>query len=427
MSGAPSGAGRLLVAQLGARRGYAVPRGLHACGRLERLVTDATGDLWPWRLLRAVPPRRRPAALRRLLARRVEGVPRDRVRGLPGFALAGLFDRPRAGGEPQPARWARRNARFARGAAARGFGGAGAVYAFNGAALEVLDAARARGLVTVLDQTSMPWRDHTRVLLGERARHPGWETAPGELDEEGALAAREEAEWERADLVVCGSAGVRDALAARGVGPDRVAVVPYGVDAARFRADRGGTGAEPGPLRVLFAGKVQLAKGVAYLLDAARRLDPGRVRLRLVGPVALGAGALAALREAGVEVAGGVPRPAMPGVYARAQVFVFPSLSEGSANACYEAMASGLPLVVTREAGSVARDGEDGWIVPARDGRAIAEALERLAGDPARRRAMGASAAARAAAFPTSSYGARLAAAIDGRPAGGPPAGGPDA
>ena len=59
---------------------------------------------------------------------------------------------------------------------------------------------------------------------------------------------------------------------------------------------------------------------------------------------------------------------------AAADVFVFPSLFEGSAVVTYEALACGLPGIVTAEAGSVVRDGVDGLIVPARDVEALAAA-----------------------------------------------------
>ena len=65
-----------------------------------------------------------------------------------------------------------------------------------------------------------------------------------------------------------------------------------------------------------------------------------------------------------------------------------PSLWEGSAIAVLEAMAMGLPPVVTPNTGSVVRDGEEGFIVPIRDSDAIAAALTRLADDETARRTM---------------------------------------
>jgi glycosyltransferase involved in cell wall biosynthesis len=89
-----------------------------------------------------------------------------------------------------------------------------------------------------------------------------------------------------------------------------------------------------------------------------------------------------------------------------------PSLFEGSSLAAAEAMAQGMPLVVTPNTGSFARDGVDGHIVPIRDAEAIAEALERLRDEPARQ-AMGESAAARAREFTWHRYRQKLVQHVD--------------
>src|SRR5262249_59811951 len=65
----------------------------------------------------------------------------------------------------------------------------------------------------------------------------------------------------------------------------------------------------------------------------------------------------------------------------------------------YEALASGLPSVVTPQAGSVVRDGIEGLLVPPRDVDALADRMERLGRDPGLRQEMGSAARARAMAF----------------------------
>jgi glycosyltransferase involved in cell wall biosynthesis len=97
----------------------------------------------------------------------------------------------------------------------------------------------------------------------------------------------------------------------------------------------------------------------------------------LVGPSVLRACALRALATE-AEIVGAVPRADVSQHYAWADVLVLPTLSEGSANVVYEAMAAGLAVVTTANAGSIIRDGHDGLIVPARDATAIALAIHRL-------------------------------------------------
>ena len=98
-----------------------------------------------------------------------------------------------------------------------------------------------------------------------------------------------------------------------------------------------------------------------------------------------------------------------------ADILVYPSLHEGSAFVTYEALASGLPVITTPNAGSVVRDGVEGYIVPVRDVDALAERIERLRADLTLRARMAASARARALEFTWDAYRARVGAWLDSR------------
>jgi glycosyltransferase involved in cell wall biosynthesis len=69
-------------------------------------------------------------------------------------------------------------------------------------------------------------------------------------------------------------------------------------------------------------------------------------------------------------------------------VFVFPSLAEGSAYVTYQALAAGLPMITTLMSGSILRDGVEGFLVRPRDASAIADRLRILYNDPVRRSQM---------------------------------------
>src|SRR5262249_11308352 len=100
--------------------------------------------------------------------------------------------------------------------------------------------------------------------------------------------------------------------------------------------------------------------------------------------------------------------------YAWADVFLLPSVCEGSATVTYEALAAGLPVVCTPNTGSVVRDGVDGFIVPVGDVDAIVERLERLA-DPSLRAEFSVRARGRAAEFTLDAYRRRLLAALQAK------------
>ena len=76
-------------------------------------------------------------------------------------------------------------------------------------------------------------------------------------------------------------------------------------------------------------------------------------------------------------------------------------------------MASGLPVVTTPNAGSVVRDGKDGFIVPVRDVDALRARIEQLYRDPELRTEMGRSAAAHAADYTWDVYSRRIGTALD--------------
>jgi glycosyltransferase involved in cell wall biosynthesis len=95
--------------------------------------------------------------------------------------------------------------------------------------------------------------------------------------------------------------------------------------------------------------------------------------------------------------------------YQNADFFVFPSLHEGSALVTYEALACGLPTITTRNAGSVVRDGREGYLVPIRSPEGLAAAMEALRQDQTSRRAMGIAARRRAQAFTWRASGDALA------------------
>jgi glycosyltransferase involved in cell wall biosynthesis len=135
--------------------------------------------------------------------------------------------------------------------------------------------------------------------------------------------------------------------------------------------------AAAGPLRVCYVGTLDLRKGFVYLLRAARMLGADHVALEMVEATGdRGSKALLARERVGLNltVRPGDPAPA----YQRAEVFVLPSLEDGFGFVTAEAMASGLPVIVTDQCGSAewVRPGDSGWVVRAGDAGALAAALD---------------------------------------------------
>jgi glycosyltransferase involved in cell wall biosynthesis len=199
-----------------------------------------------------------------------------------------------------------------------------------------------------------------------------------------------------ADRIVVPSVHIAQTLARHGTPYERIRVIPYAADCRRFRprphAHHGST------CTFLFAGGISQRKGIKYLLEAWRAIQRPGWKLQLLGRLPRDMIPLQRYLE-NVELVGSVSHAEMPARMAAADVFVFPSLFEGSAVVTYEALACGLPIVVTPNAGSVVRDGIEGFVVPPRDVDALGTCMERLGNDPVLRAEMAGAARARARAF----------------------------
>ena len=187
-----------------------------------------------------------------------------------------------------------------------------------------------------------------------------------------------------------------------GVQPERVSLVRgAGVDVRRFRPRP-----EPaGPVRVTMVSRLLWDKGVREFVDAAMlvRKARGDVVFTLVGAPDEGNPTSVPSEEVRSWAADGLVewwgyREDLADVLADSHVAVLPSYGEGLPKTLLEAAACGRPIVATDVSGcrEVVRHGDNGLLVPARDAGALANAIMALAGDPARRAAMGAAGRRRA-------------------------------
>ncbi len=196
--------------------------------------------------------------------------------------------------------------------------------------------------------------------------------------------------------IICVSEFDRQQALRAGIGPpDRLFVVPNGVDPAAWMQDRArppaGSHAER-PATAIMVGRLAVPKDPATLLEAWRRIGPPH-RLILVGAGPLLADVRRRIQRDGLadRVVLMDPASPIPSLLREADLFVLCSRWEGVPLAIIEAMMSGLPVVATRVGGvpEVVSDGETGVLVPPHDPQALASALNQLLRDPERRRRMG--------------------------------------
>ncbi|EFO81283.1 glycosyl transferase group 1 [Oscillochloris trichoides DG-6] len=184
----------------------------------------------------------------------------------------------------------------------------------------------------------------------------------------------------------------------------RIDLVPNGVDLARFSP---APIDDAGPLHLICVARLIERKGQHYLIQALRRLvDTGHnVVLELVGEGDAYDNLVALVRNLGlmdrVTFAGYVPREEIAAHYAAAHAFVLPSYNEGMSVATLEAMAAGLPTIVTRTGGAedLVAEGVSGHIVAWADVEALVARIAPLATERDRARQMGVAARVRAQQF----------------------------
>lgn len=208
-----------------------------------------------------------------------------------------------------------------------------------------------------------------------------------------------------ADLVLCPSQVTADDCAEHGFATDRLRVVPWGVD--QQRADDGQVAAVAGrhgldrPY-VLSVGTAEPRKNLAAVFAAFALLGREDVDLVVVGPDGWGEDVVAlagSVPRERVRLLGFVPSGDLPGLYAGAAAFCYPSLFEGFGLPVLEAMAQGT-AVVTSAGTSMAEVGGDAVVlVEPTDHTALAAAVGDLLDDPAEAARLGAAARARAETF----------------------------
>jgi len=377
-----------ICCQLGAREHYAIPRALFRLGMLGYVVTDA------W-----LPPS---SFLAKLCGR--ESKLRDRFQSELRDAEIKAFNSSlilfealaRARGLNGWAKVVARNRWFERKVVAylsssrlSVLGSQPIVFAYSYAAREIFRFAKSRGWRTVLGQID-PGPEEEKIVAGETARVPDlageWHPAPAEY----WACWREECKL--ADRIVVNSEWSRSCLVKAGVNDSKLFVIPLAYEAPEVRGQESDVIAarsyparftQERPMRVLFLGLINLRKGVARLLEAARILRDEPVEFWMVGPVEIANASTVA--EAGrVKWFGPATRKQAAQFYRHADVFLLPTLSDGFAITQLEAQAHGLPIIVSKTCGKVVENGLSGIILEEPTATCIAATIRDWIVDPGR-------------------------------------------
>ncbi|ACK73850.1 glycosyl transferase group 1 (plasmid) [Gloeothece citriformis PCC 7424] len=373
---------KILVAQLGARKHYQEPLLFHHWGILDRLYTDFySGHSSVTKLLQH--PKiynYLPNIIKKSLDRYEPQLKNATIIHFPLFAYQYLQALKKASSDKTSEIFIWSGQEFCQQIIKYGLGNANVIYGFNSACLELFEYAKSQGIYCILDQTLADYSLVYQLLTEEDKIWTEWSLTPFTVNQgDLKLMEREHQEQDLADHIICGSNFVKDSLITRGVDAQKVSVVPLGrlkdnitysdppiIQTPLIRGDG---------LRILFVGSVNLRKGIPYLLEALRQIK-GQIPFtcKIVGSLEIKPERLAEYRDV-CDFIGRIPRSQIKDLYTWADVLVLPSLCEGSAMVTYEALSLGVPIITTYHSGSIVRDGQDGFIIPIRNSKAIGDKL----------------------------------------------------
>jgi glycosyltransferase involved in cell wall biosynthesis len=246
---------------------------------------------------------------------------------------------------------------------------------WSGVAAEWLDHPASNGVNTIA-RGSAHIRTQ-RALLDEEEHRTG-----GRLDKPSDwIIDREEHEYARTRLIVVPSRFAYDSFLERGIGRERLRLVPLAAAPPTFIAPPAILEARIArlerrePLRVLFVGSITYQKGMHDLLQVMESVPAHRFHFRLVGQLTAECKSIAGRLFARAELIGKVPQNALPAHYAWADLFVLPSIQDGFAVVLSQAVAAGVPFIASANSGGpdLVTGGLPCWVVPARAPRQLAD------------------------------------------------------
>ncbi len=248
------------------------------------------------------------------------------------------------------------------------------VHSWSGDCLRTFREARRRGIPTVLEiptwhrnkgkqkpAVTQSERERSRLPMPRR-----W------LEQLPPTRQHVMEEYDLADLILVLSQKAAETFLAAGIEEERLFPLPRGTDILRFTPGR-----KPDHFAAIFVGSLSKRKGVDLLLRTWHGLALKNATLTLLGTVQKEIEPV--LRQyAGenVRVLGHVPNT--EDYLAASSVHIFPSTCEGSAKVTYDAAASGLAQITTREAGDVVVDGVNGLVIPCGNPEALADAITKV-------------------------------------------------
>jgi glycosyltransferase involved in cell wall biosynthesis len=281
-----------------------------------------------------------------------------------------------------------------------------AVVGYEMCAVETFRAAKSIGAKCILDAAALHYAEQDGVLFPETHKFSRAETR---------LRRRKRIELELADLIVCCSAVARQSYLAAGTSGCRIVVNSPGVEVDLFQPDNGA--GRTGPMKFVFVGTASRRKGFDILLEAFR-LTSGALpsaELHVIGDPESASRFMRYSPSDKIVIHGKRSRHELARMLGLMDCLVLPSRIEAFGMVVVEALAAGVPTIVTPKVGAaeVITAGKNGWIVPVSSAVALSKQMSSCCAEPSLAREMRSDCIASAARYQWVEYRARMLSIID--------------
>ena len=250
-------------------------------------------------------------------------------------------------------------------------------YGWTHHALWSLKKAKRRKMLTILERANSHPLTYTRLLQPEYRKH-GITTDPYHP----LILKKHLRELEEAEYIAVTSQFTKQSLLENGIEEERILLTPLGVDTDAFTPAVQETSTissrEKERFRVVYVGQLCLRKGVQYLLDAWNKLQLKHAELVLAGDVVPELESILHQYRSQNDTMTILPHTSNPvEVYQNASVCILPTLEDGFGLVVLEAMACGVPVIVTEHTGAkdCVRPEIDGFVIPSSCAESIADTL----------------------------------------------------
>jgi glycosyltransferase involved in cell wall biosynthesis len=268
------------------------------------------------------------------------------------------------------------------------------VYLWAGLSLDIFERFNNQGAKIIVERINCH-RSTSRRIVEKAGEHFGINLAGSISDKQ---IEEENRKLTIADTIFCPSPTVRASMLENNVPEYKLLSTSYGWSPERFPSAGAPRPKNPRPV-FLFTGTLCIRKGIPLLLEAWRKADIDG-ELLLCGGIDQEIHSLLAKELTGNNIRHIAYTKNIGEVYALADVFVFPSLEEGGPMVTYEAMAHGIPPIVTAMGGgAIVQDNINGIVLPDMNIDAWAEAITDLAENPKKRAILGEKAKVRSQQF----------------------------